>query len=212
MEFLSSTYFFDYDHPAIQEQLKEFNLSSSSPKEKAKAIYLKVRDGWRYNASNIFFTKEAFKASVILQRKEGHCIDKAILLTTFLRAVGIPARIHLAKVKNHIAVETLTEKLGTNELTPHGMVDIFIDGKWVKSSPAFNASLCEKCNVAPLEFDGENDSIFQEFNREGKEFMEYLEDYGFFQDLPIDFIIKNIHDHYGDFFKVSKGLKQIKIS
>ena len=43
-----------------------------------------------------------------------------------------------------VAVEKLVEKLGTNEMTPHGMVNIFIEEKWIKASPAFNAELCQK--------------------------------------------------------------------
>ena len=212
MNYLTPTYFFDFENEHIQNIIKEFQSDSLSQKEKAIQVYLKIRDGWRYNAYRINFNKEAFRASEISQRQEGHCIDKAILLTTCLRGLGIPARVHFAKVKNHIAVETLVEKIGTNELTPHGMVDVFLDEKWVKSSPAFNASLCEKCNVAPLDFDGENDSVFQEYNRDGNEFMEYLEDYGHFEDLPFDFILQNINEHYGHFFNRAEGEVQLDVS
>lgn len=212
MSYLTPTYFFDFENEHIQNLIQEFQSNSLSQKEKAIQVYLKIRDGWRYNAYQINFNKEAFRASEISQRSEGHCIDKAILLTTCLRGLGIPARVHFAKVKNHIAVEALTKRLGTNELTPHGMVDILLEGKWVKSSPAFNASLCEKCNVAPLDFDGKNDSVFQEYNREGNEFMEYLEDYGHFEDLPLNFIIQNIKEHYGSFFNRPEGQTQLNIS
>ncbi|MFK7771517.1 MAG: transglutaminase family protein [Saprospiraceae bacterium] len=212
MNYLSPTYFFDYENEHIQNLLQEFQSNSLSQKEKTIQVYLKIRDDWRYNAYQINFNKEAFRASEISQRSEGHCIDKAILLTTCLRGLGIPARVHFAKVKNHIAVETLTEKLGTNELTPHGMVDVFLEGKWVKSSPAFNASLCEKCNVAPLDFDGESDSVFQEYNRDGNEFMEYVEDYGHFEDLPYDFILQNMNEHYGQFFNRKEGQERLDIS
>ncbi len=201
MNYLKSTYFYNTTAPEIQELIAEFQKEELSEQEKAIGIYLKVRDGWRYNPYQIFGQKEKFKASEIARRKEGHCLDKAILLITGLRALNIPARIHLAKVKNHIAVERLIEKLGTNELTPHGMVDVFLGGKWLKISPAFNIELCEKCNVAPLDFDGAHDSVFQEYNQEGKEFMEYLEDYGHFEDFPIDFVFKNMKEHYGPSFK-----------
>lgn len=194
--YLSSTWFLDYESAPIQEWIGDLKTSDLSEQEKAVACYLKVRDGWRYNPYQISFKKEYWKASEIIQRAEGHCIDKSILLVVGLRALNIPARLHLAKVKNHIAVERLIEKLGTNELTPHGMVDLYINDKWLKASPAFNASLCEKCDVAPLEFDGQNDSIFQEYNREGKAFMEYLEDYGHFADLPFNFIVENLKHHY----------------
>ena len=35
------------------------------------------------------------------------------------------------QVKNHIAVERLTEKFGSNELTPHGMVNVQLNGQWL---------------------------------------------------------------------------------
>lgn len=125
MNYLTPTYFFDFENENIQKLIKEFQSDSLSKKEKTIQVYLKIRDGWRYNAYRINFNKEAFRASEISQRSEGHCIDKAVLLTTCLRGLGIPARLHFAKVKNHIAVEKLVEKFGTNELTPHGMVDVF---------------------------------------------------------------------------------------
>jgi len=99
-------------------------------------------------------------------------------------------------VKNHIAVERLMEKFGTNELTPHGMVDVYLNGKWVKATPAFNKELCDKTGVAPLEFDGTEDSIFQAFSTDGKEFMEYLDDYGSLEDVPLDFIEQNMKENY----------------
>jgi transglutaminase-like putative cysteine protease len=192
----ASTYFFDYEHPVIQELVSEFKNADLSDQEKAKHLYLKVRDGWRYNPYDISFRKEALKASNIARKDHGHCIDKSVLFIAGLRALGIPAKLHLAKVKNHIAVERLTEKFGTNELTPHGMVDVLINEKWVKATPAFNKELCRLTGVEPLNFDGIKDSIFQEYNEEGKEFMEYLEDYGSFDDVPLDFIEKNMKENY----------------
>ncbi|MEQ9009616.1 MAG: transglutaminase-like domain-containing protein, partial [Ekhidna sp.] len=164
--------------------------------EKAAGLYLKVRDNWRYNPYDISFRKEALKASNIARKDHGHCIDKSVLYIAGLRALGIPAKLHLAKVKNHIAIERLTEKFGTNELTPHGMVDVFLNEKWVKATPAFNQELCRLTGVEPLEFDGSEDSIFQEYNQEGKEFMEYLDDYGSFDDVPLDFIERNMKENY----------------
>lgn len=201
MNYLEATYFFDFNDSKIQKVIEPYKQSSLSQKEIAVDLYLKIREGWRYNPYQISLNKEDLRASVLVQRPEGHCIDKSILLITCLRGLGIPARIHLAKVKNHIAVERLTEVFGTNELTPHGMVNVLLDGKWVKASPAFNASLCKKCQVEPLEFDGENDSIFQEYNSEGAAFMEYVEDYGHFEDIPIDFITNNIKTHYPNLIK-----------
>lgn len=211
MEYLTSTYYFDYKESEIQQIIEEFQNKELTDKEKAKQLYLKIRDNWRYNPYRISFDKNSYKASVIANKKDGHCIEKSILLIACLRGLNIPARIHLAKVKNHIGVERLIEKFGSNVITPHGMVDIYLDGKWIKATPAFNIELCEKCNVAPLDFDGENDSIFQEFDNNGNDFMEYLDDYGHFEDVPTEFIFNNFKTNYPNICKRFNGLTEINI-
>jgi len=143
MKYLNSSYYFDFNSSEIQELIQEFDSNELSNKEKAKGLYLKVRDGWRYNPYNLSFAEESYKASTIAKKTEGHCIDKSILYVAGLRALDIPARLHLAKVKNHIGVERLIEKFGKNELSPHGMVDVFLNEKWIKVSPIFNLELCK---------------------------------------------------------------------
>ncbi len=206
MEYLTSTYFFDYESEEIQEIIVEYKNTSLSQKEKTKLLYLKIRDSWRYYPYSLSFSKKNYRASEISKKSKGHCVDKSILLIACLRGLGIPARIHLAKVKNHIGVERLTEKFGTNELTNHGMVNVYIEGKWIKLSPGFNASICQIFNVSPLDFDGENDSVFQEFNKDGNLFIEYIEDYGHFEDVPVEFMFKNAKEHYPHIFDT--GSKQ----
>lgn len=185
----------DFSTPVFSQYLERFK-SITEPKEKTIAIYNFVRDNWRYNPYHLNFNDYAYKASYIIQKKDGHCLDKAIILVSLLRASGIPARLHLAKVKNHIAVERLEEKFGISELTPHGMVNVLLNDKWLKLSPAFNKELCALCNVDVLEFNGEEDSIFQEYDKAGNTFMEYLEDYGHFEDVPVDFIRNNMKENY----------------
>jgi len=210
MKYLRQTEYLDYDNSAIQHLIAEFKTSSLSEKEKAHGMYIKIRDGWKYNPYRISLDPDNFRASSIAGKTEGHCVEKAILLAACLRGLGIATRLRFAKVTNHIAVERLTERFGTNVLTPHGMVDVYLNKKWVKATPAFNKELCTKCNVAPLEFDGANDSVFQEFNEEGKPFMEYLEDYGHFDDVPLDFMIQNLQEHYPEVFKLDDGVVEYK--
>lgn len=211
MDFLSPTYFFDYESEEIQDLVSEFKNTSLSDKEISIALYNKVRDAWRYDPYSLSFNKEKYRASEIAKRPKGHCIDKSIILIAGLRSLGIPARIHLAKVKNHIGVERLIEKFGSNELTPHGMVDAFINKKWLKLSPTFNASLCEMLNVAPLDFDGENDAVLQEFSTDGTQFMEYLEDYGHFEDVPMEFMERNAREHYPNIFDTGTNQTEFQL-
>ena len=209
-EYLKKTFFFDYESPQIKELIADF-ISLPSDKEKISRLYKKVRDAWRYNPYHIGFTDGHYKASYISGKPEAHCVDKAILLVAGLRGLEIPARLRLAKVSNHIAVERLEKKLGSNEIAPHGLVEVFFDGKWVKCSPAFNKELCEMYHVEPLEFDGTKDSVFQEYNSKDEKFMEYLEDYGSFSDVPLDFIKNTFKENYPALFDLYKNKDEIKI-
>lgn len=211
MQYLQPSYFFDFDHEDIQNLISEYKDGAISNKDKAIGIYTKVRDHWMYDPYTISLSEDNYKASVIARRTSGNCVEKSILLIACLRALDIPARLHLGKVKNHIAVERLIEKFGSNELTPHGMVNVYLNGKWLKMSPAFNKSLCEKFKVDPLDFDGENNSFLQEFNNEGNLFMEYTDDYGYFEDVPLDFMMKTIKEHYPHIFDTGEDITEFKL-
>ena len=211
MKYLEPTYFLDFESERIQEIVSEFKEDSISPKEMAMGLYRKVRDDWKYDPYSITLNSENYRSSHIAAKPSGNCVEKSIVLVSCLRAVGVPARLHLGKVKNHIAVERLTEKFGSNELTPHGMVQAELNGKWLKMSPAFNASLCARFNVEPLEFDGENNSFLQQFNREGSLFMEYVDDYGHFEDVPLDFMKQNIREHYPHIFDRDDSITEFKL-
>lgn len=201
--YLEETFYYNYNHAAIQEVFKNVE-QRGSVKQQAIDLYLHIRDGWLYDPYTFHTSKEDLRAGEIIQRKKGHCLDKSIILISCLRARQIPARIHLSKVRNHIDVERIIEVLGSDELVPHGFVEVWIDGKWGACTPAFNQSLCKKLNVNVLEFDGENDSIFQQYDRGGGKFMEYLEDYGTFVDFPYDFVMQKLEENYPK-FKIRKA-------
>ena len=187
---------FDTKNPFIQKVVSELTNEKQSETEKAIILYNYVRDNWYYSPLRISLKEEDYQIDNLVDRKKGHCIDKAIILITLLRAVNIKANLGLAKVQNHIAAEKVVAFLGTNVLVPHGYVDIFLNQKWVKATPAFNDSLCEKIGVSPLEFNGLEDSIFQKFDTSGTQFMEYIEDYGAFEELPILLIEELLLTHY----------------
>jgi transglutaminase-like putative cysteine protease len=116
--YLKSSYFFDYTADTIQNLVSDFRNPSISDKVKAIDLYSKIRDQWTYDPYTISFHKEHFRASYIAAKPNGNCVEKSILLIACFRALNLPARLHLGKVKNHIAVERLTQKFGSNELAP----------------------------------------------------------------------------------------------
>lgn len=195
-QYLQETYYFDFSNDAIQELIKA--LKPLPVKEQVGQLFIKVRDGWRYNPFVIYVSKEKYKASFIASNPEGHCIDKSSLFIAGLRALGIPARLRLAKVINHIAAEGLTEKLGTHYIAPHGIAEACINGQWLKASTAFNQTLCDKFNVDALYFDGTADAMLQPYNRNDDQYMEYVEDYGHFVDVPYEFILETFRTQYPD--------------
>ena len=82
----------------------------------------------------------------------------------------------------------------------HGFIELYLNGRWVKATPAFNQQLCQMMKVDPLEFDGVNDSVFQEFTEDGHAHMEYINDHGVFDDVPFDFILAGLQAAYGHLF------------
>lgn len=186
----------DSDHPDIVAFAARHR--ADTPRQTAIRLFLAVRDGLRYNPYRVSLRREDYVASRILARDPqlgGHCIDKALILAAAARASGIPARLHFANVRNHLGTAKLEEKLGTDLLVFHGYAELELDGRWVAATPAFNRELCERLGVAPLEFDGVNDAIFQEYGPNGR-FMEYVHDHGSFDTLPFDEMIAEWRRHY----------------
>ncbi len=112
------------------------------------------------------------------------------------RAIGIPSRLGYVDVTNHISTEAIRKRLRSSIFAFHSYTDLYMEGKWVKATPAFNSSLCEKLNVDPLEFNGIEDSLFQQFDRAGNRYMEYVFDHGVFPDLPYEKMISVFKFHY----------------
>jgi hypothetical protein len=74
---------------------------------------------------------------------------------------------------------------------------LFLNDRWVKATPVFNADLCARFQVPPLDFDGVTDAVFQAFNGADRPFMEYVADHGTFADVPVDRIVEAWEKTYG---------------
>src|SRR6185312_10838187 len=161
--FLSPAEYIDSDHPAVRAKAAEATGAASDPVERARRLYRAVRDEVRYDPYVDYTSRETWRASSVLATGHAYCVGKASLYVALCRAAGIPARLGLADVKNHLATPRLIEAVGTDVFAYHGYVEIHPAGKWVKATPTFNATLCNKLGVAPLEFDGETDALLQSY-------------------------------------------------
>ena len=197
-KYLDPTAIIDSDHPSIIDYAMETIGETTDTIQRAIKLYYAVRDGIWYDPYYPFYLPEHYRASNVLKSGRGYCVCKASLLCALGRACGIPSRVGFADVRNHLATKQLIEFLGSDLFVYHGFVEFYLDGKWVKVTPAFNRELCERHSVVPLEFNGREDSIFHPYNLEKKEFMEYVADHGTYADIPVDIIVTAWKEAYGN--------------
>lgn len=186
MQAMSPGWFIDSENPDIRQFAERHRGESVDARNMAAALYQAVRDQIRYDPYCIRPDPNLFRASAVLKAGRGHCVGKAVLYAAALRASGIPARIGFADVRNHLTTPQLRKLMGTDVFYHHGYSEVWLDGHWLKATPAFNLSLCEKFGIRPLEFDGTEDSIFHPFDSSGRQHMEYVKDHGPHLDLPFD--------------------------
>jgi transglutaminase-like putative cysteine protease len=202
-EYLEAAQFIDSTHAAVAEFSRK-NSSGNSERERAVSLYYAVRDEIRYNPFLDFSDREVFRASTVLAADQGFCVGKASLLAACARAAGIAARVGFADVKNHLTSPRLAETMGSDLFVYHGYTDLYLDGKWVKATPAFNLDLCTRFRVKPLEFDGREDSIFHPFDQDNRRHMEYLRDRGTYADVPVEAIQQAFREAYPKFYRLGR--------
>jgi transglutaminase-like putative cysteine protease len=183
-EFLQPGDYIDSGNAAVIDFAQQHSRGKDA-REKAVSLYYAVRDEIRYNPFLDCSTDAIFRASDVLAAGEGFCIGKAALLAACARAAGIPARLGFADVRNHLTSPRLAELVGGDVYVYHGYTELHLEGRWVKSTPAFNVQLCRRFRVKPLEFDGREDSIFHPFDQDERRHMEYLRERGTYADVPV---------------------------
>jgi len=195
--YLRPTPIIDADHPDIKAHVAAVVRDEPDQIQMAVRLYYAVRDGIWYDPYYPFYKPEHYRASNVLKSGRGYCVCKASLLCALGRACGIPSRVGFATVRNHLATKELIDYIGSDLFVYHGYTEFFLEGKWVKATPAFNAELCQRHNADPLEFDGRHDSLFQPFNRDNEQFMEYVEYHGTYADIPVNEIVEAWERVYG---------------
>lgn len=193
---LEAAPFVDSDHPAVREWAATVTAGCETDRDRAVALFLAVRDGWRYDPYDISRDPADYTASAILDADVGWCVSKSVLLCAGLRAVGLPARLGYADVVNHLQSEKLRDTMGSDLFAWHGYVDVHLDGHWFKVSSAFNIELCERFGTKVLDFDGTADALMHPFDEAGNRHMEYVNQRGSYTDLPLEEIFRTFDEIY----------------
>lgn len=194
---LQPTPIIDADHETVRAFAHRRAGRSCNPRHQAVDLYYAVRDDVRYNPYLFSLSADDIKASATLARKESWCVPKAALLAACCRAIGIPARLGFADVRNHLSTKRLREQMKTDVFAWHGYTTLYLDGKWVKATPAFNIELCERFGLMTLDFDGRHDSLYHPFDLSGNKHMEYIRYRGEYDDVPLEEMQRSILQAYG---------------
>ncbi|HXY25620.1 MAG TPA: transglutaminase-like domain-containing protein [Candidatus Acidoferrum sp.] len=195
-QYMAAGKFIDSGDADVREFARSVTVGDSDGISRAVKLYYAVRDGILYDPYYGGDDPRYFRASDCLRAKRGFCIPKAALLAGAARSLGIPARVGYADVRNHLSTKKLLELMGGDIFIWHSFTELYLESQWVKATPAFNLSLCERFGVHPLEFDGHHDSLFHEYDQGGRRHMEYVRERGNYPDVPYEEIIADLKRTY----------------
>lgn len=198
---LQATRFIDADARSVKA-FAATHAGEGQAREKAIRLYHAVRDSVRYDMFTFGLDPRQFVASNCLSAPSAFCVPKAIALAAVARASGIPARLGFADVRNHLTSPRVSEMMDGDVFHWHAYTSLFLEGKWVKATPAFDLALCDRHKVKPLDFDGRNDSILHPFDEAGRKHMEYVRFVGEFDDFPYDAFAEEMRAHHGRMLEI----------
>lgn len=195
-QFLAPGDFIDSDSPKIIAFANQTIEGATDSRAAILRLFSAIRDSVVYDAYVDIAAPENYQASRVLAAARGFCIGKSALLAASARAIGVPARVGYADVRNHLTSPRLYELMRTDVFFWHSYTELYLSGRWVKATPAFDRALCDRLGLKPLEFDGETDSLFHPYDQAGRRHMEYLNDRGTFSDVPFDLITAEFRVKY----------------
>lgn len=202
---LEPTWFIDSEDPAVVAFATAAAGDATGTTEVAVRLFYAVRDGFRYDPYNVDHAPDRFRASSVLESSSNWCVPKSVLLTAAARSRGIPARLGFADVRNHLTSDKLKAQMQTDVFAWHGYSELLLGDRWHKLSTAFNIELCAKFGVKALDFDGTGDALMHPFDEAGNRHMEYINQRGSFDDLPLDRILSDFATIYGDSVTSTSG-------
>ena len=109
----------------VTSALRDLPVGATN-RDKAIRLFEAVRDDIRYDPYCFALDEDSYRASRIAGAEAAFCVPKAILLAACLRAVGIPAALGFADVRNHLNTPKLQELMGTDLFIYHGYVQLWL--------------------------------------------------------------------------------------
>lgn len=161
-QFLKPTKYCDSDNKDIKNILYEILGNIKDDKEKAIKLFYWVRDNILYRVG--YWNR---MATDTLKEGSGTCTNKANLLVSFFRSIGIPAGYGVMSVmgKEYFGPIMLPKfKSWVSEKSTHVFCYVYIDNSWIKCDPSDDYLLSKKTNdfnytTKLVEWNGHSDAI-----------------------------------------------------
>ena len=136
---LSPTHYCDHDHPAIRERARILAREAPAADQVAAHTFRWVRDRLPFGLDLV-----KVKASETLQKGYGARYNKSLLLTTLLRAGGIPARFCSVPVSRWFMRPYIGRQcLLVSHPFHHCLVQVGLEGGWSWAEPALDRATYE---------------------------------------------------------------------
>ena len=131
-KYLRPTAAIDCDNESVKRQANQLTEGQGSATDKAKSLFRFVRDEVRYRFYALSDFLDDYRASATMARGEGFCIQKAIVLAALARAVGIPARLRFAVIRNPLARIRSRDYWGETCLSPMAIMSYILVGSGLR--------------------------------------------------------------------------------
>ncbi len=194
---LEATDVIESTHPRVQALTRHLIADAADPADRVARLFTHVRDEIRYFPFSRFDLREAYRATATLDRGVGYCVQKAVVLVTLARAAGFPAALHGVNIRNQRAAPHIVELMGSDQFAFHAYAKVWLDGRWVGLTPAFDRLTSERHGFPLVTFDGHADALFAPTDDQGRPFVTYVKHHGDFTDLDLDRLLEAWQQVYG---------------
>jgi hypothetical protein len=164
--YLKQTELCDCDNRELREKASSIVKGACTPTEISQRVFRFVRDTIPFNATLDIYQK----ASETLQRTVVDYCNKINVHVALLRAVGIPARCHLARVRKEVLEAFIPRIIYARLPDPvgHFWCECRIAEQWIACEALFDRSLYQgllaaglipREQVPTIEWDGKSDLV-----------------------------------------------------
>ncbi len=203
---------FDFDSEYIQVLHRELIQEMTVNWETIKRLFEFVRDSIIYDFAPKIEGSTDWQASTILRSKRGFCHQKAIVLASLFRSVGIPSALVFQTIIDHVLLDTrYRDMIPDGRLRMHALVAIYFEKKWYRLDATLDSELCIKKGYRIMKVIPGNETLLPETTRDGKHHFTIEKQLGFFDSYPVE-LLHALVKHKANWDRWRKFVKREQIT